>query len=143
MKRVKCNRPIRVGKAVYRDVYDLIHYVQTGEPNHGVYVGADRQGYPTFDSSDALYEDRSYWNFVFATSPEEVERKVHQLEQTPEENAEYWKLNVSMQPMAYWRGETSDRIRLLVNEHPWETWLRSKWQAWIPLFLEWWREENL
>lgn len=56
-------------------VEELIYHFLEGEPKNGVYVGGEREAYPCFGSEDWQYENRFYWNFVFARDPEELKAK--------------------------------------------------------------------
>ncbi len=86
-----------------------------GGAREGVYVGKDRRSYPCFDSWDYANEDRSYWNFVFARSKEELERKLERLRAMPWRD-NYRKYAGDVQPVIYWQGDSHDPMEMLESE---------------------------
>lgn len=106
MKRFKNNERIVVLGAIFNGVEDIMLHERNGEPKNGVYVGADCKCYPCFDSSDWLYENRRYWNFVFAESKEELAGKLALLNKSGLRDCNYNKLTEKLHPMAYWEGDT-------------------------------------
>lgn len=92
-------------------VEELAYYFLEGKPKEGVYVGGERKAYPCFDSEDWQYENRFYWNFVFARDPEELKAKVERL-RAMEGRYSCRKLCLDLGPMVYWEGDT---------RHPMET----------------------
>ena len=61
------NKPVEILGVSFNGVKDMIKHARDRMPKDGVYVGEDSQRYPCFDSSDSLYENRSYTNLVFAS----------------------------------------------------------------------------
>lgn len=101
----------------FHGVKEIIKCAIHHQALNGVFVAQDSQGYPCFDSSDSAYEDRSYWNFVFAKSEGELQLKIDLIKTlTPIHN--YCKLHKdtpkSLLPMAYWEGDTNSP--LIVSE---------------------------
>ncbi len=111
MIKVRNDGAINVLGVKFQGVKDIIAHALSGEPKNGVYVAADRSFYPCFDSSDVLYEDRWYWNFVFAKSAEELERKLERLDELPGPLC-YDKLTEELHPMAYWEGDSFFPVKL-------------------------------
>lgn len=102
--KIAHNKTIKVLGATFHGIEEVIEYARKGIPNKGVYVGEDSERYPCFDSSDYAYENRYYWNFVFAHSKEELKKKVKSLKiRKPEAN--YRKLTDELAPMVYWEGD--------------------------------------
>lgn len=96
----------------FQDVDEIIQYAQAHKPKDGVWVGADSESYPCFDSSDYAYEDRSYWNFVFARSKQEMVDKLDRLRGMSPLAGNYRKLTDSLRPMAYWGGDRHHLLEL-------------------------------
>lgn len=111
MKRFKNNETIVVMGASFNGVKDMIEHARKRMPKNGVYVGEDSKGYPCFDSSDSLYENRSFTNLVFGNSMEEIEEKLHMLRQMMG-YCNYNKLSGNLHPMAYWEGDTYHDVLL-------------------------------
>lgn len=111
-KAFKYNKTIRVMGASFNGVEDMIAHARQGKPKRGVYVGTDSRMYPCFDSSDYMYEDRYYWNFVFAKSWEELNGKLRELEGMKVNRCDYNKLTDELHPMAYWQGDTEYEVIL-------------------------------
>ena len=79
MACVRYNSPIRVYGVEFEDIYEVIRYSGSGKAKEGVYVDDDSQRYPCFDYEDYASENRYYWNFVFAKSKKELEKKMEAL----------------------------------------------------------------
>lgn len=109
-KEYKNDETVTILDVEFHGVREIIMCALGHEPKNGVYVACDRQGYPCFDSYDYANEDRSYWNFVFADSKSELQRKLDLLK-TVKANGNYLKLKddtpVALMPMAYWGGDTN------------------------------------
>lgn len=98
------NQTIMVFGVNFHGVEEIKECALKGIPKKGVYVGEDSQHYPCFDSSDYAYENRYYWNFVFAKSKEELEIKMKHLREM-ENKGNYKKLSEELAPMLYWQGD--------------------------------------
>lgn len=85
-------------------VEELAYRFLEGKPKEGVYVGGEREAYPCCDSEDWQYENRFYWNFVFARAPEELKAKVERL-RAMEGRCNCRKLCQDLGPMVYWEGD--------------------------------------
>lgn len=85
-------------------VEELIYRFLEGEPKDDVYVGGEREAYPCFGSEDWQYENRFYWNFVFARDPEELKAKAGRL-RAMEGRYNCRKLCSDLGPMVYWEGD--------------------------------------
>ncbi|MCD8235822.1 MAG: hypothetical protein LUD00_04040 [Prevotellaceae bacterium] len=114
MRNFKNTDTIEVLGAKFYGVKDFVKYSQCRETKDGVYVRAESKRYPCFDSYDYRNEDCFYRNFVFATSEEEVERKLSILEKISPSGGIYNKLTEELYLMAYWQGDTYHDI-LLTN----------------------------
>ena len=90
-------------------VEELAYRFLEGVPKDGVYVGGERKAYPCFDSEDRKYENRFYWNFVFARNPEELQDKVERL-RAMEGRYNCRKLCPDLGPMVYWEGDACHPI---------------------------------
>ena len=102
------HRDIQVYGVVFHGVQELISRVNQ-ESKDGVFVSANTQDYPCFDSCDYASENRSYWNFFFAKDPEELQRKSTLVKNTPKEaNNERLTARLVEQvgPVIYWEGDT-------------------------------------
>lgn len=110
MKQVKYNKPVEVLGVMFNGVMDMIKHARDRMPKDGVYVGEDSEPYPCFDSSDVLYENRSYTNLVFAKSKDEMIRKLNRLKNRKGTGCNYNKLSVTFHPMAYWMGDSYDDV---------------------------------
>lgn len=77
MKTFKCNENFSVFGVTFANIDEFLKYVNSGEAKDGIYVGADSKAYLCFDSSDYAYEDRRYWNFVFAMSKDDLKKRWH------------------------------------------------------------------
>lgn len=106
MKTIRNTDSIRVLGTTFRNIRDVIAHAVKGEPKDGVYVGEDSKLYPCFDSYDYASENRFYWNFVFATSKEELDSKLEKLKNSDVVGMNYNKFTVDLAPMAYWGGDT-------------------------------------
>lgn len=95
---------ITIYGVTFNGVADMIAHSKSHEPKDGVWVGNDRHLYPCFDSSDWLYEDRYYWNFVFAMSEDELEARLNIVKDAEPRHLDYNKAGV-VAPMVYWGGE--------------------------------------
>lgn len=118
MKTFKYNENFSVCGVTFANIDELLKYVNSGEAKDGIYVGADSMSYPCFDSSDYAYEDRRYWNFVFAMSKTELERKMVLLKEAKPTGVNYCKLTAKFHPMAYWQGDTYYPIIMSVEKWP-------------------------
>lgn len=113
MKSIASNSKIQVFSATFNGVHDIIEHGLKDFPKEGVYVGVDHERYPCFDEEDYAYEKRFYWNFVFAESREEMERKLQQLRLMKPMGRNYRKLCQELHPMAYWEGDMQHPVKLL------------------------------
>ena len=105
MKTFKSNEKITVLGVTFIGVEEIIQCALEKKAKHGIYVGCDSERYPCFDSSDYASENRSYWNFVFATSIFELDRKLSVLKDMKPLDSNYNKLTEDLHPMAYWMGD--------------------------------------
>lgn len=102
------HRYIQVYGVVFHGVEELVRWVNR-ESKEGVFVSANTEAYPCFDSCDYASEDRSYWNFFFAKDPEELQRKSALVKRTPKEaNNERLTAQLVEQvgPVIYWEGDS-------------------------------------
>jgi len=106
MKTIRNTDLIRVYGVTFENIREVIRYAVKAEPKDGVYVGEDSKLYPCFDSYDYASENRFYWNFVFATSKEELEKKLALLKNSDVVGTNYNKFTADLAPMAYWGGDT-------------------------------------
>ena len=106
IKKIVNNRKIIVYGVTFHGFPDLKKYALSEHPKDGVYVGEDSESYPCFDSLDYAFENRYYWNFVFAKSKEELESKLDSLKRF-KANGNYYKLNCGIYPMVYFGGDNS------------------------------------
>ena len=109
MKTYRNDEPIEVLGVTFNGVKDMICQAHSRQPKGGVYVGVDARLYPCFDSSDYMYEDRYYTNIVFAHSQEELDAKMQQLKDIPEQG-NYNKMTDELRPMAYWEGDRFHKV---------------------------------
>ena len=72
--KIAYNRKITIFDVEFNGIEEIKEYALKGVAKDGVYVAEDSQSYPCFDSSDFAYENRSFWNFIFARNREELER---------------------------------------------------------------------
>lgn len=115
MKKVDCNSQICVLGAQFENVYEIIRCAYDKEPKDGVYVGEDSERYPCFDYEDYASETRRYWNFVFATSENEMLEKLSKLKAMDTLDSDYYKFTEELAPMAYWGGNTNRQVFLTDN----------------------------
>lgn len=80
-----------------------------------MYVGEDSEHYPCFDYEDFASETRFYWNFVFATSESEMQKKLSKLKAMDTLGSDYYKFTEDLAPMAYWGGDTNREVFLTDN----------------------------
>lgn len=113
IKKIDNNGNITVYGVTFHGFSDLKTYALSGRPKEKVYVGEDSKSYPCFDSSDYAFENRCYWNFVFARSKGELESKLDSLRRF-QANGNYYKLNSEIYPMAYFGGD--DNMPIEVTE---------------------------
>jgi hypothetical protein len=99
------NRKIRIYGVTFNGFSDIKKFALTGKPKDGVYVGEDSERYPCFDSSDYEYENRFYWNFVFARSQEELDQKLRRL-RSMGHGGNYRKFTDGLSPMIYFQGDS-------------------------------------
>lgn len=109
MKKLNYNEKIQVCGVTFDGIDEIIRYGKNKEAKNGVYVGIDSKLYPCFDSSDYAYENRYYWNFVFAMSKVELEHKLEALK-TAKIDTNYNKLTEELHPMVYWEGESRHNV---------------------------------
>ena len=114
MARVTCNTPIRVFGVEFENIYEVIRYSGSGKAKEGVYVDDDSQRYPCFDYEDYASENRYYWNFVFAKSKKELEKKMEALRKM-DSMTNYDKLTEDLAPMIYWGGDTNYEVLMTAN----------------------------
>ncbi|WP_297901442.1 hypothetical protein [uncultured Parabacteroides sp.] len=98
------NSKITVYGIPFLGVEELVYRFLEGKPKEGIYVGGERKAYPCFDSEDWQYENRFYWNFVFARDLEELKAKVERL-RAMEGRYSCRKLCSDLGPMVYWEGD--------------------------------------
>ena len=106
--KIAYNRKITIFDVEFNGIEEVQEYAQKGVVKDGVYVAEDSQSYPCFDSSDLAYENRSFWNFIFARNREELERKIKILK-----SIHYKKLTGKLAPMAYWEGDPYYPIEII------------------------------
>lgn len=105
MKTFKSNEAIEVLGVSFDGVEDIIRHALDKEPKAGVYVGEDSKRYPIFDEHDFMYENRYYWNFVFARSQKELDAKMTILKGL-DWKFNYGKMADELHPMIYWGGDS-------------------------------------
>lgn len=115
MKTVNNNSQIHAFGVSFKNISEAIAYALEGKPKEGVYVGEDSQRYPCFDSEDYATENRYYWNLVFATSQEELDEKLKKLKEMEVLGMNYYKLTDGLAPMAYWEGDSNNKVILTDN----------------------------
>lgn len=112
-KEYKNDETVMILGVEFHGVKEFIKCAREKKPHGGVYVGQDSMGYPCFDSYDYASENRSFWNFVFAKSEDELQKKLELLA-TVDDKGNYRKLHqdtpASLLPMAYWKGDTNDPL---------------------------------
>lgn len=111
MMEIANNRKIEVYGVIFHGIDEIKRHALTGTPKEGVYVGEDSEPYPRFDSSDYEYEDRYYWNFVFARSKDELDLKLSRL-RTMNHSGNYRKLTRQLSPMVYFQGDRHDPLEV-------------------------------
>lgn len=116
MKTFHYNQEIKILGATFHGVQDIIRCALKQIVRDGVYVDCDYESYPCFDSSDYASEDRHYWNFVFATSLQELHLKLKMLYRMKPLRCNYNKFTEHLHPMAYWGGDPKDTV--LVTGEP-------------------------
>ena len=105
MKTIKSTQPFYVLGVKFESIQEAIECAIKGGVQKGVYVGKDAERYPCFDSEDYASEDRFFWNIVFASSKEELNRKLIELKSvSPQTN--YNKFSETLAPMIYWGGDS-------------------------------------
>lgn len=105
MKTIKNTNPLIVLGVKFENIQEAIEYAIKGCAHNGIYVGKDAEQYPCFDSEDYASEDRFFWNIVFASSKEELNRKLIELKSVlPQTN--YNKFSEVLAPMIYWGGDS-------------------------------------
>lgn len=109
-KEYKVYETVTIHGVAFNGVQEIIRCAVGNKPKDGVFVAADKERYPCFDSYDYASEDRSYWNFVFADNEHELQLKLDLLQKV-KTSGNYCKLNddtpASLMPMAYWGGDTN------------------------------------
>ena len=105
MKTIKRTQPFYVLGVKFESIQEAIEYAIKVGAKDGVYVGKNAERYPCFDSEDYASEDRFFWNIVFASSKEELNRKLIELKSvSPQTN--YNKFSETLAPMIYWGGDS-------------------------------------
>lgn len=112
MKSYGKDEEIKVLGVTFNGVRDIICHALEHEPKEGVYVGEDSELYPCFDSEDRMYENRYFWNFVFAKSESELKEKMARLKDMRQLRGNYDKLTGKLHPMAYWQGDTHHYVQV-------------------------------
>ena len=110
--KIAYNREITIFNVEFNGIEEIKEYALKGVAKDGVYVAEDSQSYPCFDSSDFAYENRSFWNFIFARNREELERKIKILKSIHYKD-NYKKLTGKLAPMAYWEGDPYYPIEII------------------------------
>lgn len=105
------NRKIIVFGVSFSGVDEIMMYARKNEPKEGVFVGVDSQAYPCFDSSDYAYENRRFWNFIFAKTQAELNDRLVALENI-KVGGNYNKLACDLNPMVYWGGDTASPMNV-------------------------------
>lgn len=111
IKKINNNRDIIVYDVTFQGFSDLKKYALSGNSKDGIYVGEDSKSYPCFDSSDYAFENRRYWNFVFARNKKELEDKLYLLKRF-KTNVNYNKLNCGIYPIVYFGGDNNMLIEV-------------------------------
>lgn len=107
MIAVNKERRIEVYGVCFSGVSELKKVALSKNPKNGVYVGAQMERYPYFDSSDYAYENRYYTHFVFARSYEDLCFKLDVLN-NPEKYKGIDNRERLLSPMVYWNGDVND-----------------------------------
>lgn len=115
MKKVNLQSRIYAFGVDFKDIQEAIACAINEKPKNGVYVGTDSERYPCFDFEDYASETRSYLNLVFATSQEELDEKLKKLKEMNVLGSNYYKLTEELAPMAYWEGDSDDKVLLTDN----------------------------
>ena len=105
------DRKITVFGVSFCGVDEIRIYARENKPKEGVFVGEDSQGYPCFDSSDYAYENRRFWNFIFARTQVELKDKLDALKDV-QSGCNYRKLACDVCPMIYWEGDTDSPMEI-------------------------------
>lgn len=105
------NRKIIVFGVSFSGIDEIIMYAMRNKPKAGVFVGEDSHAYPCFDSSDYAYENRRFWNFIFAKTQVEVKDKLDALENI-KTGGNYNKLACDFYPMIYWGGDMTSPMEI-------------------------------
>lgn len=113
MKTIDRNGKIAVPGATFNGINDVIKHAVSGKAKDGVYVGEDSMAYPCFDDEDYANENRRFWNFVFADNKEDMQQRLAALKKARVTKANYNKLSEQFAPMAYWGGDSNDKVRLV------------------------------
>ena len=113
MKTIDRNEKIAVLGATFKGINDVIKHAVSGKAKDGVYVGEDSMAYPCFDDEDYANENRRFWNFVFADNKEDMQQRLAALKKARVTKANYNKLSEQFAPMAYWGGDSNDKVRLV------------------------------
>lgn len=110
--KIAYNRKITIFDVEFNGIEEIKEYALKGVAKDCVYVAEDSQSYPCFDNSDFAYENRSFWNFIFARNREELERKIKILKSIHYKD-NYKKLTGKLAPMAYWEGDPYYPIEII------------------------------
>lgn len=113
MKTIDQNGKIAVLGATFKGINDVIKHAVSSKAKNGVYVGEDSMAYPCFDDEDYANENRRFWNFVFADNKEDMQQRLAALKKARVTKANYNKLSGQFAPMAYWGGDSNDKVRLV------------------------------
>lgn len=115
IKEVKNNQTIVIYGVMFHGFEEIRECAVSHKPKDGVYVGCDEERYPCFDSYDYANEDRSYWNFVFAQSLDELIRKLNLLNEC-RTDSNYCKLTTDISdellPMVYFEGSSFHPLKV-------------------------------
>ena len=111
MKTIDARSSFCVLGTQFDDIYEVVQCACKCTPKDGVYVGEDSEHYPCFDFEDYASETRFYWNFVFATSKSELEKKLKVLKEMSG-RGNYNKFTEFLAPMAHWDGDSCMKVML-------------------------------
>lgn len=103
---VSCYSRIKIYDVVFDGFPEIRKYAFSHNPKDNVYVGSNIKRHPIFDIFDYRYDDRFYWNIVFAQSHEELEMKLEILE-TIIPDVYNRRFSQALHPMIYFQGNTS------------------------------------
>lgn len=113
MKAIDRNGKIAVLGATFNGINDVIKHAVSGKAKDGVYVGEDPDGVSVFRRRGLRQENRRFWNFMFAENREDMQQRLAALKKARVTKANYNKLSEQFAPMAYWGGDSNDKVRLV------------------------------